>query len=70
MVEKLLHSAVSNLVHAEKNPVSEAEADKFKVVEAFCDQGPTQERFQPRARGRAYPILKRTSHITLKLSDI
>jgi large subunit ribosomal protein L22 len=70
VVEKLLYSAVCNLTHAEKNAVSEAEAEKFKVVEAFCDQGPTQERFQPRARGRAFPILKRSSHITLKLSDI
>ena len=70
VVEKLLHSAVSNLVHSEQNPVTESDADNFKVVEAFCDGGPTQERFQPRARGRAYPILKRTSHITLKLSDI
>jgi large subunit ribosomal protein L22 len=69
-VEKLLFSAVSNLVHADKHAVSQSEADKFKVVEAFCDGGPTQERFQPRARGRAYPIMKRTSHITLKLSDI
>jgi len=70
VVEKLLYSAVSNLTNAEKNAVSQAETDRFKVVEAFCDQGPTQERFQPRARGRAFPILKRSSHITLKLSDI
>ncbi len=70
VVEKLLYSAVSNLTHADKHAVSDNEADKFKVVEAFCDGGPTLERFQPRARGRAYPIMKRSSHITLKLSDI
>ncbi len=48
----------------------EAEVGDMKVVEAFADQGPTLKRNQPRARGRAYPILKRSSHITITLSDV
>ena len=40
-----------------------------KVVEAFANEGPTLRRFQPRARGRATRIRKRTSHITIVVSD-
>lgn len=69
-VEKVLKSAMYNLVNAEKAPISESEANQLTVVEAYCDQGPTLKRIQPRARGRAYPILKRTSHITVVLSDM
>jgi large subunit ribosomal protein L22 len=35
------------------------------VKSAFADQGPTMKRFRPRAQGRAYRILKATSHITI-----
>jgi large subunit ribosomal protein L22 len=43
------------------------EQDLF-VSEAYVDEGTTLKRFQPRAQGRAFQILKRTSHITIKLS--
>jgi len=69
-VEKVLRSAKYNLINHDKAPVSEREAANLKVVEAFADQGPTLKRSQPRARGRAYPILKRSSHITIVLSDV
>jgi large subunit ribosomal protein L22 len=38
---------------------------KLVVKSAFADQGPTMKRFRPRAQGRAYRILKQTSHITI-----
>jgi large subunit ribosomal protein L22 len=38
---------------------------KLIVKSAFADQGPVMKRFRPRAQGRAYRILKFTSHITV-----
>ncbi len=38
---------------------------KLVIKSAFADQGPTMKRFHPRAQGRAYRILKATSHITI-----
>lgn len=69
-VEKVLKSAMYNLINHEKMPISESEAIDLKVVEAYANQGSISKRFQPRARGRAFPILKRSSHITIVLSDV
>lgn len=70
-VRKVVNSAMYNLIHSEKNPVSKNIVEEMKIVEAYCDQGPTlPPRFRARARGRAAPILKRTSHITVVLSDV
>lgn len=69
-VEKVLRSAMYNLINHEKTPISENEAAEMKVVEAYADQGPTLKRSQPHARGRAFPILKRSSHITIVISDV
>ena len=59
VVLKVLDSAAAN---AEYKNISKS--DLF-VAEAFADQGPTLKRIMPRAKGRAYRILKRTSHITV-----
>ena len=59
IVLKVLNSAAAN---AEYKNISKS--DLF-VAEAFADQGPTLKRIMPRAKGRAYRILKRTSHITV-----
>ncbi|CAN5331142.1 50S ribosomal protein L22 [soil metagenome] len=69
-VEKVLRSAMFNLINSDKAPISETEANDLTVVEAYADQGPTLKRIQPRARGRAYPILKKSSHITVVVSDV
>jgi large subunit ribosomal protein L22 len=57
---KVLRSATANAKNNfgldEKNLV---------IKSAFADQGPTMKRFRPRAQGRAYKILKATSHITI-----
>jgi len=67
-VRKLVASAVANArVNADKEnlPLNESELVIDKI---FVDEGPTMKRFQPRAQGRAFQILKRTSHITVVLS--
>lgn len=69
-IEKVLKSAMYNLIHAEKSPITEAEAQELRIVEAYANEGPTIKRIQPRAKGRWYPILKRSSHITVVLSDV
>jgi ribosomal protein L22 len=60
---KLLESAVAN---AESN--HELLQDELIVREAYADEGPTIKRFRPRAMGRATPIRKRTSHLTIALT--
>ncbi|ATZ18520.1 50S ribosomal protein L22 [Williamsoniiplasma somnilux] len=61
---KLLNSAIANAVNN-----NGMEADKLFVKTVFVNEGPTLKRFRPRAHGRAYEILKRTSHITIIVSD-
>ncbi len=63
ILQKVLHSAVAN---AEQNKV---DIDTLVVKTVLIDGGPTLKRFMPRAMGRAYPILKRTSHITVFLEE-
>ena len=62
-VLKLLDSAVAN---AESN--HELGPDELRVRRAFVDEGPTIKRYRPRALGRATPIHKRTSHMTIELT--
>jgi ribosomal protein L22 len=57
---KLLDSAVAN---AENN--HELVGDELRVTAVYADEGPTLKRFRPRAMGRATPIHKRTSHLTI-----
>ena len=64
LVMKLLESAIAN---AENN--EGADIDELKVRTIRVDQGITMDRFRARARGRAAPIKKRTSHISIMLSD-
>jgi large subunit ribosomal protein L22 len=69
-VEKVLKSAVFNSMNNSKTAVSEKQAQDLRIAEAYADQGPTLSRRRPRARGTAYPILKRSSHITVVLTDL
>ena len=62
---KLVQAAVANAkVKADASNTFFNEDDLF-VSEAYVDEGTTLKRFQPRAQGRAFQILKRTSHITV-----
>ncbi|MEY3406227.1 MAG: hypothetical protein RLZZ556_299 [Actinomycetota bacterium] len=67
-VYKLVASAVANAkVKADAANVRFDEEDLI-ISAAFVDEGATMKRFMPRAQGRATPIMKRTSHITVVVS--
>lgn len=60
VVEKAILSAAAN---AENN--LELDRDSLYISEIYVGQGPTLKRYHPRQRGQAFPILKRTSHLTV-----
>ncbi|MBK6912854.1 MAG: 50S ribosomal protein L22 [Ignavibacteriales bacterium] len=61
--EKVLRSAVSNLMNA--NETERIEPSDLYVKEVFVDQGPTLKRISPAPMGRAYKIRKRSCHLTI-----
>lgn len=63
-IGKVLASAIAN---ATNNHAMDARG--LMVSEAFVDEGPTMKRIRPRAQGRAYRVRKRSSHITVIVSD-
>lgn len=65
LVEKLLKSAVANF--AVKEP--SVDTEKIFIKKVFVDNGPMQKRIKARAQGRAVRRLKRSSHISVVLSD-
>ncbi|GAE46797.1 50S ribosomal protein L22 [Mesobacillus boroniphilus] len=64
IVDKVLKSALANAEHN-----YEMDVNNLVVSEAYANEGPTLKRFRPRAMGRASAINKRTSHITIVLSE-
>lgn len=64
VVEKVLKSAMAN---AENN--HDMDVAKLYVAETYAGQGPTLKRFRPMDHGKAFRILKRTSHITMVLKE-
>jgi len=64
LVKKTLESAIAN---AENN--EGADVDELRVSTICVDEGPTIKRMRPRAKGRGNRILKRSSHITVTVSD-
>lgn len=63
-LQKLLKSAIAN---AENN--HNMDVTRLYVAECFVSPGPILKRIRPRAQGRAFRILKRTSHVTLVLKE-
>ena len=63
LVDKVLRAAMADADE------KEADVRKLYVHEARVDVGPTIKRFQPKDRGRAHPILKRTSHIVVSVAE-
>ena len=63
LVDKVVRSAVANAGE------QEADTGALFVKEAWADPGPTIKRFQPKDRGKAYNIMKRTSHLVVTLDE-
>jgi large subunit ribosomal protein L22 len=63
-VARVLKSATAN---AENN--HNLSAEDLVIVDAIANEGPTIKRFQPRAQGRAFPIHKPMTHITIVVAD-
>lgn len=63
ILEKVVKSAIANAKNNYK-----MDEDKLVITEAFVNKGITMKRWQARARGRAFPIFKRSSHVTVWLS--
>lgn len=64
IVEKVLNSAIANAEHNYS-----MDPNNLVISQTFVNQGPTMKRFRPRAMGRASRINKRTSHITVVVSE-
>ncbi len=64
LVKKVLESAIANAEHN-----NGADVDELRVTTVFVDEGMVMKRIRPRAKGRADRVLKRTCHITVKVSE-
>lgn len=64
VVWQTLYSAVSNV-----SSIFKSNKDKLFIIEAYANQGPILKRMQPRAKGRAFKIYKKVSHITICVSE-
>lgn len=64
LINKVVNSAIANAEHNDG-----ADIDELKIKRIFVDEGATFKRFRARAKGRVNHILKRTSHITVTVSD-
>ncbi|ADV33598.1 50S ribosomal protein L22 [Candidatus Blochmanniella vafra str. BVAF] len=64
VVKKTLESAIANAEHNDGMNI-----DNLKIIKIFVDNGPSIKRIMPRAKGRSDRILKRTSHLTVVVSE-
>ena len=67
-IEKALRSAIANAVYvADRNQKRRVDEDDLVVTAAYANQGPSQKRVRPAPMGRAYRVVKRTTHLTVKI---
>ena len=64
IIQKVLESAIANAEHNDG-----ADIDELKVTKIMVEQGPSFKRFMPRAKGRAFKIIKPTCHIFVTVGD-
>src|SRR4051794_13069564 len=65
-VAKVLRSAIAN---AQQKDGFSGDVDRLFVSACYADQGPSQKRVRPAPMGRAFRVLKRTAHLTVKVSE-
>ena len=65
MIEKVIRSAVANANEQETAQIR----NTLYVAKAWVDPGPVIKRFMPKDRGKAYPIMKRTSHLVVTVDE-
>jgi len=69
-IEKALRSAIANAVHvADRNQKRRLDEDDLYVAACYANQGPSQKRVRPAPMGRAYQIIKRTTHLTVSVAE-
>ena len=66
---KCIHQTITSAINNIQQTESDFDADNLFIKEVYVDQGPTMKRFRPAAMGRAVRILKRSSNLTVILSD-
>ncbi|URJ29247.1 50S ribosomal protein L22 [Blochmannia endosymbiont of Camponotus modoc] len=64
LVKKTLESAIANAEHNDSSDIN-----NLKIIKIFVDNGPIIKRIMPRAKGRSDKIMKRTSHLTIVVSN-
>jgi len=65
-VEKLLRSAIAN---AQQKDGFSGDVDRLYVAACYANQGPSQKRVRPAPMGRAFRVLKRTAHLTVRVAE-
>ena len=65
-IEKVLRSAVAN---AQQKEGASGDVDRMFVSNCYADQGPSQKRVRPAPMGRAFQIIKRTAHLTVRVVE-
>jgi large subunit ribosomal protein L22 len=65
-IEKVLRSAIAN---AQQQDGFGGDVDRLYVLAAFADQGPSQKRVRPAPMGRAFRVVKRTAHLTVRVAE-
>src|SRR4029079_17005554 len=69
-IEKALRSAIANAVHvADRNQKRRLDEDDLIVSACYADRGPSQKRVRPAPMGRAYQVIKRTTHLTVSVAE-
>jgi large subunit ribosomal protein L22 len=69
-IEKTLRSAIANAVHeADRNQKRRLDEDDLYVSGCWANPGPTQKRVRPAPMGRAYRVLKRSSHLVVRVAE-